>query len=198
MNRDMYLLIDNYDSFAHNLARYFICQDIETDVRRNDQITLDEIETINPEAIILSPGPCTPAEAGLCIEIVKSYGARIPLLGICLGHQAIGEAYGTPAHTTDHLCHGKASDISHDGMGLFHDLPNPMQAGRYHSLIIEPDQNNPLQVTAKTTDGLIMGVQHKEHPVYGVQFHPESILTPQGDKLIYNFIRIVKDWHKDQ
>ena len=194
----MYLLIDNYDSFAHNLARYFMCAGITVDIRRNDQVSLDEIDEMNPEAIILSPGPCTPSEAGLCIQIIQAFGTHIPILGICLGHQAIGEAFGTGASKTQHLMHGKASPIHHDNSGIFTNLPNPFDAGRYHSLIIQPDENSPLKITAHTNHGIVMGVQHQTYPTYGVQFHPESILTPQGENLIYNFIDIVRAWNQEK
>ena len=188
----MFLVIDNYDSFVHNLARYFELCGAETKIMRNDKLTVKEIEEMSPEAIILSPGPCTPKEAGICIEVVKKLGANIPILGVCLGHQAIGEAYNAPASKSGAPIHGKASQILHKSEGIFEDLPSPMRAGRYHSLKIKPQKNSALHVTAYTNDGEIMAVQHKTHPVYGVQFHPESAMTEHGMALIENFVQIVR------
>lgn len=184
----MFLVIDNYDSFVHNLARYFEIAGVEVKVVRNDAITLDEIEALTPEAIILSPGPCTPQDAGICIDTVKRFGASTPILGVCLGHQAIGEAYGAITKHAEKCMHGKASIIEHDGHGLFADTPSPMKVGRYHSLIVEPNDTCPLQILSTTAEGEIMAFKHPAHPVYGVQFHPESVLTEFGQTMIDNFV----------
>lgn len=188
----MFLVIDNYDSFVHNLARYIQRTGQSTKIVRNDAITLKDIEELKPESIILSPGPCTPKEAGLCVEIVKEFGSKIPILGVCLGHQAIAESYGCETVRSQNPTHGKSSLLSHDGTGLFHGIPNPMTAGRYHSLVIDTAQSSELIVTATSTDGTIMAVKHHTHPVYGIQFHPESILTPNGLALLQNFVEIAK------
>lgn len=192
-----YLLIDNYDSFSHNLARYFTCAGVLIDIRRNDALGINDIVHHAPDAIILSPGPCTPHEAGICMDVIRHLGETIPILGVCLGHQAIGEVFGAPARTTNRLAHGKSAMITHDGQDLFKDLPSPLQVGRYHSLIIEPQntRDGPLLTTAQTRDGLCMAVKHKTAPIYGVQFHPESILTPQGAQIVYNFTKIVQEFH---
>lgn len=192
----MFLVIDNYDSFVHNLARYLEIAGVKTRIVRNDEITLREIETLKPKAIILSPGPCTPQDAGLCIDIVKEYGANTPILGVCLGHQAIGEAYGAKTARADMPVHGKSTAIEHEGKDLFKGLPSPMEVGRYHSLIVEPPETCRLQITAKTAEGEIMAFDHPSHPVYGVQFHPESVLTEHGQSLVQNFVDLVKKWHK--
>ena len=191
----MFLVIDNYDSFVHNLARYFEIAGVDTRVVRNDEITLDEIEEIAPEALILSPGPCTPKEAGICIDAVKQLGETLPILGVCLGHQAIGEAYGALTLRADTPVHGKASIITHDGNDVFKTLPSPMEVGRYHSLIVQPSKNSQLVITAQTDDGEIMAMKHKTHPVYGVQFHPESVLTGHGQTLVQNFVDLTLVWH---
>ena len=191
----MFLVIDNYDSFVHNLARYFEIAGVDTRVVRNDEITLDEIEEIAPEALILSPGPCTPKEAGICIDAVKQLGETLPILGVCLGHQAIGEAYGALTLRADTPVHGKASIITHDGNDVFKTLPSPMEVGRYHSLIVQPSKASPLITTAQTDDGEIMAMKHKTHPVYGVQFHPESVLTGHGQTLVQNFVDLTLEWH---
>ena len=168
---------------------------MQTRVVRNTDITIDEIKDLAPEAIILSPGPCTPKEAGICIEAVKSFGQVIPILGVCLGHQAIGEAYGDETHRAETPVHGKASTITHNDSGIFKNIPSPINVGRYHSLMIDRKKSSPLQITAQTDTNEIMAIQHKSHPVYGVQFHPESVLTEHGQDLINNFIDIVKNWH---
>lgn len=191
----MFLVIDNYDSFVHNLARYFEIGGVNTRVVRNTDITIDEIKDINPDAIILSPGPCTPKEAGICIKAVKTFGQTTPILGVCLGHQAIGEAYGDNTSRADTPVHGKASTITHDGTDLFKNIPTPIKVGRYHSLMIERKKSSPLNITAKTEADEIMAVHHKTHPVYGVQFHPESVLTEHGQDIVNNFIAIAKQWH---
>ncbi len=194
----MYLVIDNYDSFVHNLARYFELAGVDTRVVRNDEITIEGIKALKPEALILSPGPCAPNSAGICIKAVKELGAKLPVLGVCLGHQAIGEAYGAKTTRADPPVHGKASTIAHDGSGLFNGLPSPMDVGRYHSLHIELPEDSPLQITARTKDGEIMAIRHTLHPVYGVQFHPESVLTSHGQELVNNFVQIVSALHKNR
>ena len=180
----MFLVIDNYDSFVHNLARYFEKSGQECEIIRNDKITIEEIKTRAPSALILSPGPCTPQEAGICIEAVKQLGETLPILGICLGHQAIGEAYGATTQRAQIPIHGKASTINHDQSAIFKGIPSPMEVGRYHSLTITPPKQWPLTITAHTQDEEIMALQHNTHPVYGLQFHPESILTTHGEALI--------------
>jgi para-aminobenzoate synthetase component 2 len=197
----MMLVIDNYDSFTHNLARYFENAGEASQIVRNDEITLEDITTLKPRAIIISPGPCTPQDSGICIDAIKKFGARIPILGICLGHQAIGEAYGATTARAAAPVHGKASTITHNGKSIFRDLPSPMEVGRYHSLIVTPPENvksYPLKTTAQTEDGEIMAMQHTKHPVYGLQFHPESILTTHGEALVENFTRLVQEWHDKQ
>ena len=194
----MILVIDNYDSFVHNLARYCALAGWEYKVVRNDAITLEEIEELNPEAIILSPGPCTPKEAGICVEAIKKFGTHIPILGVCLGHQCIGEAYGAKTIRSKEPVHGKSSTISHICAGLFQDLPSPMNVGRYHSLITLKGEIEDLIVTAQEQDGTIMAMEHKRYPVYGVQFHPESVLTEHGLALIENFRQITRAWHTAQ
>lgn len=191
----MFLVIDNYDSFVHNLARYVELAGAEYDVVRNDAITLDEIKALSPEGIILSPGPCTPDEAGICVDAVKEFGKTTPILGVCLGHQAIGQAYSGKTVQSDTPIHGKSSTITHDKKGLFKDVPSPLQVGRYHSLITELDTASRLEVTATLDDNTVMAMQHKTHPVYGVQFHPESILTQDGLKVIENFVALARDWN---
>ena len=192
----MFLIIDNYDSFVYNLARYFVLAGVDCDVVRNDAITLDEIATIAPEALILSPGPCAPADAGVCVEAVRRFGAEIPILGVCLGHQAIGEAYSGETVQSDAPMHGQASQIHHNGAGIFAGVPSPCAVGRYHSLVTRLPADSPLEVTAAMNDeGIIMGMQHAAQPVYGVQFHPESILTDHGHVFIENFVRIAQDFN---
>ncbi|HEX6481662.1 MAG TPA: aminodeoxychorismate/anthranilate synthase component II [Ktedonobacteraceae bacterium] len=185
----MLLLIDNYDSFTYNLYQYLA--EIGADVRvyRNDEVTLEQIDAMQPDQIVISPGPCTPNEAGLSCQIIATFGLRIPLLGVCLGHQAIGQVYGGHVVHAPELMHGKTSMIHHQGHGVFRNLPMPFEANRYHSLIVErPSLPNELEITAETADGLIMGLRHRTHPVEGVQFHPESILTPVGKDLLRNFL----------
>jgi len=185
----MLLLIDNYDSFTYNLYQYLAELGAEIEVRRNDQVTLAEIEAMQPNRIVVSPGPCTPNEAGLSCQIIETFGPRFPLLGVCLGHQAIGQVYGGRVIRAPEPMHGKTSLMYHQGRGVFQGLPHPFEANRYHSLIVEsttlPDV---LEVTARTEDGLIMGLQHRTYPVEGVQFHPESIMTPVGKALLRNFL----------
>lgn len=183
------LLIDNYDSFTYNLYQYLCDLGAKVEVHRNDRISLDEIEDMRPDRIVLSPGPCSPREAGISVEVVKRFGKHTPLLGVCLGHQCIGEAYGGVVDRAGEIIHGKTSMIRHLGVGVFVGLPNPFEAIRYHSLVIlrntVPDS---LEITADTNNGLVMGVRHKEYPVEGVQFHPESIFTPSGKDLLRNFL----------
>ena len=187
----MLLLIDNYDSFTYNLYQYLCELGAEVEVHRNDQITVEDIAAMRPERIVLSPGPCTPKEAGVSVEVIRRFGAGTPLLGVCLGHQCIGEAYGGVVARAGEIMHGKTSMIHHDGRGVFQGLPQPFQAIRYHSLVIVKDTVPPgLRVTAWTENGLIMGVRHDSHPVEGVQFHPESIMTPDGKALLQNFLNM--------
>jgi len=184
-------MIDNYDSFTYNLVQYLGELGQEVRVFRNDKITLKEIEALGPERIVISPGPCTPKEAGISIEVVRHFTGRVPILGVCLGHQSIGAAFGGKIVQAPRLMHGKTSMIYHDGRTIFEGLPNPFEATRYHSLVIQR-QSLPecLQVSAWTKEGEIMGVRHKEHPVEGVQFHPESILTRVGKDLLRNFLKL--------
>lgn len=185
----MILLIDNYDSFVYNLARYVRELGEVPLVRRHDALDVDAITRLAPSHIIISPGPCSPKEAGISTEVVRRIGSRIPILGVCLGHQCIGAAYGGEIVRAGVPMHGKISHIRHSGTGLFSGLPNPFVATRYHSLVIAPDSVPPvLAVTATSDDGEIMAVQHAEHPVYGVQFHPESVLTEHGYRLVDHFL----------
>lgn len=185
----MILLIDNYDSFVYNLARYVRELGEETVVRRHDATSYEEIETMQPSHIIISPGPCTPGEAGISTDVVRRFGPRIPILGVCLGHQCIGTAYGAGIVRAGRPMHGKASRIHHDGRGLFAGLPNPFRAGRYHSLVVAREGlPADLRVTASAPDGEIMAIEHARHPVLGVQFHPESVLTEYGYVLLDRFL----------
>jgi anthranilate synthase component II len=185
----MLLMIDNYDSFTYNLVQYLgeLGQDVK--VVRNDELTVDEIEALAPERIVISPGPCTPNEAGVSLDVIRRMAGRVPILGVCLGHQAIGQAFGGHIVHARTLMHGKISPIHHTGQGVFRGLPSPYNATRYHSLAIERSSCPPeLEVTAWTSDGEIMGVRHRTLPLEGVQFHPESILTEHGHELLRNFI----------
>jgi anthranilate synthase/aminodeoxychorismate synthase-like glutamine amidotransferase len=185
----MILLIDNYDSFVYNLARYVRELGEVPLVRRHDALEIEEIARLAPSHIIISPGPCSPKEAGISTDVVRTLGSRVPILGVCLGHQCIGAAYGGEIVRAGIPMHGKTSNIHHSGKGIFATLPNPFVATRYHSLVIAPDSVPPsLTVTATSEDGEIMAVQHVEHPVYGVQFHPESVLTEHGYRLLDHFI----------
>ena len=186
----MLLMIDNYDSFTYNLVQYFgeLKQDVA--VYRNDEITLEKIEALHPRYIVISPGPCTPNEAGISVPLIKEYAGKVPILGVCLGHQAIGQAFGGKIVHAKQVMHGKTSAIEHNGSGVFRNLPNPFSATRYHSLVIERESLPAcLKVTAWTDDGGIMGVRHETLPVEGVQFHPESILTEHGHTLLANFLQ---------
>jgi anthranilate synthase/aminodeoxychorismate synthase-like glutamine amidotransferase len=192
----MIVVIDNYDSFVHNLARYFLCAGMD-DVRviRNDALSVEELRRLDPLAIVLSPGPCSPNEAGICIEAVQKLGAEIPILGVCLGHQAIAQAYGGECVRAAAPCHGKSSRIHHNGQGIFARLPSPLEVGRYHSLIADIVNAPALRPLAYTEgENLLMAFQHERHPVYGVQFHPESILTQYGHEMIGNFIALAREW----
>jgi len=187
----MLLVIDNYDSFTYNLVQYFGELGVEPRVHRNDEITIEEIEKLNPERIVVSPGPCTPNEAGISCDVIRHFGTRKPVFGVCLGHQSIGQVYGGDVVRADRLMHGKTSPILHTGKNVFKDLPNPFEATRYHSLLVKRDTlPDCLEITAETAEGEIMGLAHKELPVYGVQFHPESILTSEGKKLLKNFLEL--------
>ena len=187
--RPMLLLIDNYDSFTYNLVQYFGELGCELVVKRNDEISLDEIAALAPKHICISPGPCTPREAGVSKDIVLRFGARIPILGVCLGHQCIAEAYSGKIVRASSLVHGKASTIRHNGSPLFTDLPTTFEAGRYHSLVVERTSLPMcLEITAESEDGEIMALRHREFPVQGVQFHPESVLTPDGKKILARFL----------
>ncbi len=184
----MILLVDNYDSFTYNLYQYLAELGAKVQVKRNDAIQIDKIVG-HYESVVLSPGPGRPSEAGITPVIVKEHSGRIPILGVCLGHQAIGEVFGGKIVRAPRLMHGKTSMISHDGRGLFSGLPNPFEATRYHSLVVEPEScPQSLEITARSDDGVIMGLRHKDHPTVGVQFHPESILTREGKNLLKNFI----------
>ena len=186
---EMLLLIDNYDSFTYNLAQYLGELGAEVDVYRNDVVTTDEIAAWAPEKIVISPGPCTPSEAGISVELVRRFAGSIPILGVCLGHQAIGQAFGGRIVRAQRVMHGKNSTISHDGRGVFAGIANPFSATRYHSLAIERSSLPAcLVVSATADDGEIMGVRHREWPVEGVQFHPEAILTEHGHALLSNFL----------
>jgi anthranilate synthase component 2/para-aminobenzoate synthetase component 2 len=186
----MLLLIDNYDSFVYNLSRYFRELFEDTRVVRNDEITIEEIEQLNPQAIVLSPGPCGPKEAGISLNLVNSFKKNIPILGVCLGHQTIAQACGATVRRSGTPMHGKSSTIKHDGTGLFKGLDNPLQVGRYHSLSIDIPEHSDLQVHATSEDDEIMAFSHKEWPLWGVQFHPESVLTPSGHDILRNFLKL--------
>ena len=185
----MLLLIDNYDSFTYNLYQYLSELGAQVVTVRNDKITLEEIEDLAPEGIIVSPGPSTPLQAGISNDVIRHFGPRIPTLGVCLGHQCVGHAYGAKVDRAGEIRHGKTSMVHHNGQGVLTGLPNPFEAIRYHSLVVYPETlPDSLEVTAWTDNGLVMGLRHKEHPVEGVQFHPESIMTPQGKQLLQNFL----------
>ncbi len=191
----MILLIDNYDSFVYNLARYVGMLGRDKRVVRNDTITMHDVAANPPDAIIISPGPMTPHESGVSMEIIRHLGNRIPILGVCLGHQCIGEIYGGRTMRAPVPMHGKTSLIQHNAEGLFAGLPNPLEAARYHSLVSHIPANTDLEITAQTDDLLPMAFQHKTHPVYGVQFHPESVLTAHGLDLMRNFLHLADEWN---
>ena len=189
----MVFVLDNYDSFTYNLVQYLGELGAEVEVRRNDQVTVADVETLRPERIVVSPGPCTPGEAGVSVELIRHFTGKVPVLGVCLGHQAIGEAFGGKVVRAKNLMHGKTSQVEHDGKTIFAGLSSPMTATRYHSLIVSEDSlPADLEVSARTVerDGttVIMGLRHRRFPVEGVQFHPESVLTDEGKKLVQNFL----------
>jgi para-aminobenzoate synthetase component 2 len=187
----MILLLDNYDSFTYNLAQYLGQMGQTLEVRRNDKITLDEIEMLEPERIVISPGPCTPTEAGVSVPLIARFAGKIPILGVCLGHQAIGQAFGGKVIRAPKVMHGKTSEIHHDGKGVFKKLPQDFAATRYHSLIVERKSlPRSLEISAETSDGIIMGLRHRKAKVEGVQFHPESVLTGAGFRLLENFLSL--------
>jgi anthranilate synthase/aminodeoxychorismate synthase-like glutamine amidotransferase len=188
----MILMIDNYDSFTYNLVQYLGQLGEEVAVRRNDEITLVEIESMKPEAIFLSPGPCSPEQAGITCDVVRTFHTKIPIMGVCLGHQAIGHAFGGRVVRAGRIMHGKTSPILHDGRTIFAGLASPFPAGRYHSLLVERESlPECLEISAETEEGEIMGLRHKRWPVEGIQFHPESILTPGGKRIIRNFLNML-------
>ena len=188
----MILMIDNYDSFTYNLVQYLGQLGEEVAVRRNDEVTLDEIEAMNPEAIFLSPGPCSPEQAGITCDVVRTFHTRVPIMGVCLGHQAIRHAFGGRVVRAGRIMHGKTSPILNDGRTIFAGLASPFPAGRYHSLIVERETlPDCLEISAETEEGEIMGLRHKRWPVEGIQFHPESILTPGGKRIIRNFLKLI-------
>jgi anthranilate synthase component 2 len=192
----MIVLIDNYDSFTFNLVHYFGELGEEVRVHRNDKIASAAVLAAKPDAIVLSPGPCTPKEAGICLDLIKATGGDVPILGVCLGHQAIGEAFGGKVVRAPKPVHGKLSDIRHDGTGIFRGINSSFKATRYHSLVVERESLPPeLAATADTDDGLIMGLAHKRFPVHGVQFHPESIASEHGHLLLRNFLEIAAQWN---
>jgi anthranilate synthase/aminodeoxychorismate synthase-like glutamine amidotransferase len=189
----MVFVLDNYDSFTYNLVQYIGELGVEVTVRRNDQITVDEIDQLHPDRIVISPGPCTPQDAGISIELIRHFAGRVPLLGVCLGHQAIGAAFGGKVVRAANLMHGKTSSIEHDGKSIFRGIPSPMTATRYHSLIVqEKDLPDELEISATCVDRdgqrVIMGLRHRKFPVEGVQFHPESVLTDHGRQIVRNFM----------
>ena len=187
----MILLLDNYDSFTYNLAQYLGELGCEVEVHRNDKISVEEIAKRKPERIVISPGPCTPQEAGISVELVQRLAGKFPILGVCLGHQAMGAAFGGRIVRAPKLFHGKTSEIHHDGKGVFRKLPEPFTATRYHSLIVERKSlPRELTITAETSDGIIMGMRHRLHKLEGVQFHPESVLTESGKQLLQNFLAL--------
>lgn len=189
----MFLMVDNYDSFTYNLVHYLGELGADLVVKRNDALSVDDVAAMDLEGIILSPGPCTPNEAGICLETIQRLGGTIPILGVCLGHQAIGQTYGGVVKRAPSLMHGKTSDILHEGRGVFRGINGTFTGTRYHSLIVERETiPNSLEIVAETSDGLIMGVAHRTHPVHGVQFHPESIASEHGHRILQNFLDIAR------
>jgi anthranilate synthase component 2 len=187
----MFLLIDNYDSFTYNLVHYLGEEGAEVVVKRNDSLSADEALALKPQGIVLSPGPCDPDKAGICLELIGKAAGRVPVLGVCLGHQAIGQQFGGRVVRAPVPMHGKVSEITHVGKGVFQNIPSPVKATRYHSLIVARDGlPDCLEVTAQTADGLIMGLQHREYPIFGVQFHPESIASEHGHDILRNFLKL--------
>ena len=186
----MLLILDNYDSFTYNLVQYFGELGVEMKIFRNDALTVDDVKKLAPEKICISPGPCTPNEAGISLELIREFGPSTPILGVCLGHQSIGQVYGGDVVRADRLMHGKTSPIHHNGSSVFAGLPNPFEATRYHSLIVKRETlPDCLEITAWTAENEIMGLRHKEYPVHGVQFHPESILTENGKQILETFLK---------
>lgn len=191
----MIVLVDNYDSFTYNLVQSMRTQGASLDVFRNDVVSVDDIDALNPDAVVLSPGPCTPNEAGISIDVVKRFSGRVPVLGVCLGHQSVAAAFGATISGAQRIMHGKVSMVTYDETDLYRGLENPFEGGRYHSLAIDPGTlPSELIVDAKSEDGEIMGLHHIEHATYGVQFHPESVLTPMGDRLLGNFLKLVDEY----
>jgi anthranilate synthase component 2 len=190
-SKAMVFVLDNYDSFTYNLVQYMGELGAEMTIRRNDELTVDEVKALSPERILLSPGPCTPQEAGISIDLIRRFAGKTPILGVCLGHQAIGAAFGGDVVRAPKLMHGKTSEVDHDGKTIFQGIRTPMTCTRYHSLIVS-EKNLPraLEVSARTADGTIMGLRHRDYPVEGVQFHPESVLTDDGKRLIQNFLNL--------
>lgn len=189
----MLLILDNYDSFTYNLVQYLQVLTPDIEVHRNDALTVNDVVKMAPEAIVISPGPCTPKEAGISVDLIQELGSTVPTLGVCLGHQAIGSAFGATIVRAPELMHGKTSPIVHSESGLFKNLPNPFEATRYHSLLVDRESiPKDLEVTATSKDGLIMGMRHRTHRIYGVQFHPESILTAVGPELLRNFLDLAQ------
>ena len=187
----MIFVLDNYDSFTYNLVQYMGELGAKLTVRRNDELSVEEVEALAPERILLSPGPCTPQEAGISIDLVRHFAGKVPILGVCLGHQAIGAAFGGDVVRAKKLMHGKTSDIEHDGKTIFSGIQTPMTCTRYHSLIVaEEGLPDELEISARTADGTIMGLRHREYAVEGVQFHPESVLTHDGKRLVQNFLEL--------
>jgi anthranilate synthase/aminodeoxychorismate synthase-like glutamine amidotransferase len=186
----MLLLIDNYDSFTWNLAQYLGELGADLCVHRNDEISLDEIEAMGPARIVISPGPGRPEDAGITVDVIKRFGTHTPVLGVCLGHQGIGIAFGGSVVRAAQLMHGKVSSVSHDGRGVFRGVSQPFTAGRYHSLVVSDPLPDPLEAAARTDDGTIMGVRHRQYPIHGVQFHPESVLTGSGRQVLKNFLEL--------
>ena len=187
----MLLMIDNYDSFTYNLVQYLGELGAEIEVHRNDRISVEEVQARSPSALLVSPGPCDPDKAGISVDLIKAMAGQVPVLGVCLGHQCVGQAFGARIVRADRLMHGKTSPIKHDGRYLFEGMPNPFVATRYHSLAVKRDTvPECLEITAETEAGEIMGLRHKEHPIWGVQFHPESILTEDGRELLRNFMKL--------
>ncbi|WP_433745086.1 anthranilate synthase component II [Paenibacillus amylolyticus] len=185
----MIVMIDNFDSFTYNLVQYFADLGESVNVYRNDAITVKELEEISPDYIVISPGPSNPSNAGVSLEVIRYFAGKIPILGVCLGHQAIAQAFGGKVESARHLMHGKTSDISHDGKTLFEGMPAVLNVARYHSLIVNPDLPEELEVTAWSSDGEVMGLRHKKWSIEGVQFHPESIITPSGKQILANFLQ---------
>lgn len=192
----MLLIVDNYDSFVFNLVRY--CEELgqETRTVRNDRMTLEDIVSLNPQAILISPGPCSPTEAGISLDLIRRFSGRVPILGVCLGHQCVGAAFGVRVERAQVPMHGRTSLISHTGKALFAGLPQPLQVGRYHSLVVAPPERAdcPLRIDARSPEGEVMALSHVDHPTYGVQFHPESILSDHGHDLLANFFAIAREW----